>query len=78
MEYKNRYSHWLNSPALDDTDRKALLDMKDNDEKIKEHFYCDLEFGTGGLRGVIGIGTNRINKYMIRKLRQWLMMFIEQ
>jgi phosphoglucomutase len=77
MEYKNRYSHWLNSPALDDTDRKALLDMKDNDEKIKEHFYCDLEFGTGGLRGVIGIGTNRINKYMIRKTTQGFAQYIK-
>ena len=77
MNYKERYNHWLENPSIDEADKKALLDMKDNDDKTKEHFYCDLEFGTGGLRGVIGVGTNRINKYMIRKTTQGFAQYIK-
>ena len=77
MDYKNKYLHWCQSPALDLVDREELIAMKNNEEKIKEHFYCDLEFGTGGLRGVLGVGTNRINKYMIRKTTQGFAQYIK-
>ena len=78
MDYLKKYSHWCESKTIDENDRQELLSMKDNDEKIKEHFYCDLEFGTGGLRGVLGIGTNRINKYMIRKTTQGFAQYIKK
>ena len=76
MDYKNKYLHWYQSPALDIEDKEALEAMKNDDEKIKEHFYRELEFGTGGLRGVIGVGTDRINKYMIRKTTQGFAQYI--
>ena len=78
MDYKNKYLHWCNNSAIDQADKQALLDMQGNEEQIKEHFYCDLEFGTGGLRGVIGVGTNRINKYMIRKTTQGFAQYIKK
>ena len=66
-DYLVKYAHWCEHSDLDEATRKELLEMKGNDGEIKERFFCDLEFGTGGLRGVIGAGTNRINQYMIRK-----------
>ena len=66
-DYLVKYAHWCERSDLDEATRKELLEMKGNDGEIKERFFCDLEFGTGGLRGVIGAGTNRINQYMIRK-----------
>ena len=78
MDYLKKYSHWCESNTIDEKDKQELLSMKDNDDKIKEHFYCDLEFGTGGLRGVLGIGTNRINKYMIRKTTQGFAQYIKK
>lgn len=77
MDYKNKYLHWCQSPALDPADKEDLIAMGNDEEKIKEHFYCDLEFGTGGLRGVLGVGTNRINKYMIRKTTQGFAQYIK-
>lgn len=72
MDYKMKYEQWLNSTAIDDTDKKDLLSIKDNDSEIEERFYTDLAFGTGGMRGIRGVGTNRMNKYMIRKATQGL------
>ena len=77
MDYKNKFSHWYQSPALDAEDKEALEKMKNDEDKIKEHFYRELEFGTGGLRGVIGVGTDRINKYMIRKTTQGFAQYIK-
>ena len=67
MNYLDKYNEWLNSDGIDECDRKELESIKSDDKEIKERFLYDLEFGTGGLRGILGVGTNRINKYMIRK-----------
>ncbi|WDV47267.1 phospho-sugar mutase [Clostridiaceae bacterium M8S5] len=63
--YKERYNKWLNNKCLDEDIRKELESIRDDDEEIKDRFYKNLEFGTAGLRGIIGAGTNRMNKYMI-------------
>ncbi len=70
MNYIDVYKHWLNSEGIDDSTKKELESLAGNDAEIKERFYCELEFGTGGLRGVLGAGTNRINKYIVRKTTQ--------
>ena len=68
MNYQAKYQHWLkNADALTQAELAAIAD---NDQEIKERFFCDLAFGTGGLRGVIGAGTNRMNRYIIRKTTQ--------
>ena len=67
MDYKNIYKKWINSSYFDEETKNELLAIKDNDKEIKERFYKNLEFGTGGLRGIIGAGTNRINIYTIRR-----------
>lgn len=68
MDYKKIYEEWLSSP-LTDADTKAELASIQNDEKeIEERFSTEIEFGTAGLRGVLGAGTNRINKYIVRKV----------
>ncbi len=67
MNYLQKYKNWCESKNIDEADRKELLSIVNDDKEIKERFLYDMEFGTGGLRGVIGIGTNRINKYVIRK-----------
>ena len=72
MNYKIKYEQWLNSEVIDKEDKEELLSIKENDKEIDERFYTDLAFGTGGMRGVRGIGTNRMNKYMIRKATQGL------
>ena len=72
MNYKEKYEQWLNSESIDKEDREELLSIKDNEKEIDERFYTDLAFGTGGMRGIRGIGTNRMNKYMIRKATQGL------
>lgn len=72
MDYRVKYEQWLNSEVIDKADKEELLSIKDNEKEIDERFYTDLAFGTGGMRGVRGIGTNRMNKYMIRKATQGL------
>ena len=74
--YKKRYEEWINNPAFDVQAKKELEEIKDNEEEIKDRFYKDLEFGTAGLRGVIGIGTNRMNKYTVTKATQGLANYI--
>lgn len=59
--YRNIYEKWLASENLDENLKRELLDIKDNDEEIEDRFYKDLEFGTAGLRGILGAGTNRMN-----------------
>lgn len=66
MNYKDRYEQWLNDEFFDDTTRRELANLTDEKE-IEDRFYRDLEFGTGGLRGVMGVGTNRMNKYTVGK-----------
>ena len=73
---KQKFENWLNSSYIDAEDRKDLESIKNDEKEITERFYTDLEFGTGGLRGIRGIGTNRINKYVIRKATQGLANYI--
>ena len=65
MDYMEKYHFWLDSDAFDAETKKELEDISGNDGEIRERFYKDLEFGTGGLRGIIGAGTNRMNKYTV-------------
>ena len=78
MNYIEIYNLWLNSPNIDITTKKELESIKGNDEEIKDRFFKELEFGTGGLRGVIGAGTNRINRYTIRKATKGYAQYIQQ
>ncbi|WP_427338001.1 phospho-sugar mutase [Caloranaerobacter sp. DY30410] len=76
MDFMGKYEFWLNSEHFDKETKDELLSIKDNVEEIEDRFYKDLEFGTGGLRGKIGAGTNRINKYTVSKATQGLANFI--
>lgn len=76
MDYIKKYEEWCNSSAFDDNTKQELINIKGNEEEIKDRFYKDLEFGTAGLRGVIGAGTNRMNIYTVRKATQGLANFI--
>lgn len=76
MDYKEVYKEWIESPYFDEDTKAELLSIKDNDKEIKERFYKDLEFGTAGLRGIIGAGTNRMNEYVVRKATQGLANYI--
>lgn len=75
-EILKRYEMWLNSEYLDEKDREELMSIKGNDAEIESRFYTDLSFGTAGMRGIRGIGKNRINKYNIRKATQGLANYI--
>ena len=66
MDYREPYQLWKNDPYFDEEDRKELASLTDEKE-IEDRFYKELEFGTGGLRGIMGVGSNRINKYNVRK-----------
>ena len=76
MDYLKEYERWCTEPAFDEETKKELLEIKGNDEEIKDRFYKELEFGTAGLRGVIGMGTNRMNKYTVGKATQGLANYI--
>ena len=76
MNYKEEYKKWCENPSFDKETRKELLSIKDDEEEIKDRFYKELEFGTAGLRGVIGMGTNRMNKYTVGKATQGLANYI--
>ncbi|MFC0335144.1 phospho-sugar mutase [Paenibacillus sepulcri] len=69
---KERYEAWLNDPAIDSATKEELAGIAGNDKEIEDRFYRDLEFGTGGLRGVMGAGTNRLNAYTVGKATQGL------
>lgn len=75
MNYMENFKKWINSEILNEESRKELLAIQ-HDNEIKERFYKSLEFGTGGLRGIIGAGSNRINVYTVRKATQGLANFI--
>ncbi len=76
MDYKKIYEKWLNDDYFDNDTKNELLKIKDNEKEIEERFYKDLEFGTGGLRGVIGAGTNRFNIYTVSKATKGLADYI--
>lgn len=76
MGYRENYEAWLNNPYFDETTREELKSIAGNEKEIEERFYMDLEFGTAGLRGVIGAGTNRMNIYTVRKATQGLANYI--
>lgn len=76
MEYKERYQEWLSNPYFDAETKAELEGIREDDNEIKERFYMDLEFGTAGLRGIIGAGTNRMNIYTVRKATQGLANYI--
>ena len=76
MEYIKSYKEWLDNPYFDEETKKELLSIENNEKEIEDRFYKNLEFGTGGLRGVIGAGTNRINKYTVRRATYGLANYI--
>ncbi len=76
MSYIDNYNLWCTDPYFDEATKQELLAIKDDDVEIKERFYKDLEFGTGGLRGILGAGSNRMNIYTVRKATQGLANFI--
>ncbi len=76
MSYKEMFEFWLEDDYFDQATKDELLAIKDNAEEVEDRFYKELEFGTGGLRGVIGAGTNRMNFYTVRKATQGLANYI--
>ncbi|MCR5735207.1 MAG: phospho-sugar mutase [Lachnospiraceae bacterium] len=76
MGYMEQYESWLNDPYFDEKTKEELRSIAGNEKEIEDRFYKDLEFGTGGLRGVIGAGTNRMNMYTVRRATQGLANYI--
>lgn len=76
MDYKEMYQEWLSNPVFDEETKAELKALASDENEVKERFYKDLEFGTAGLRGVIGAGTNRMNIYTVRKATQGLANYI--
>jgi phosphoglucomutase/phosphomannomutase len=72
MDYIERYRAWLNAEWISEEDRKELKSIENNDNEIKERFYDELKFGTAGLRGILGVGSNRMNVYNVRRATQAL------
>ena len=70
--------YWLNDPYFDEATKQELLAIRNNEAEVEDRFYKELEFGTGGLRGVIGAGTNRMNIYTVRKATQGLANYIKK
>ncbi len=76
MNYKEQYDFWLQNSYFDQNTKNELMSIAGNEAEIEDRFYKELEFGTGGLRGIIGAGTNRMNIYTVRKATQGLANFI--
>ena len=76
MDYQEVYQEWLNNPYFDQNTKAELQSIAGDEKEIKERFYMDLEFGTAGLRGIMGAGTNRMNIYVVRKTTQGLANYI--
>ena len=76
MDYKKLYQEWLTNPCFDEETKEELRSIANDENEIKERFYTELEFGTAGLRGVIGAGLNRMNVYTVRKATQGLANYI--
>lgn len=77
MDYKSEYSKWINSDALSSDDKAELLAIENDEKEKEERFYRELEFGTAGMRGIIGIGTNRINIYNVRRATRGLCAYVQ-
>ncbi|MDI6617159.1 MAG: phospho-sugar mutase [Clostridiales bacterium] len=77
MDFMDRYNLWLNSPYIDDGTKQKIREVTDK-KIIEDMFYKDLEFGTGGLRGIIGPGTNRMNIYVVRRASQGISNYIKR
>lgn len=75
--YKADYERWLASDVLSEEERQELLSIKDNEKEIEERFYRELEFGTGGLRGILGMGKNRMNIYNVRRASQGVAKYLK-
>ena len=69
-DYMKIYEEWLSNPYFDEKTKEELRAIAGNENEIKERFYMDLEFGTAGLRGIIGAGINRMNIYVVRRATQ--------
>ena len=78
MSYMEAYKEWCTNPYFDENTKAELAAIKDNQAEIEDRFYRQLEFGTGGLRGVLGAGTNRMNIYMVRKATQGLANYLNK
>lgn len=78
MNWKQEFSRWISYAELDAELKEQLENMKQDEKKIEDSFYKNLEFGTGGMRGELGAGTNRLNVYTVRKATQGLAKFIEK
>ena len=78
MNYLDEYRKWINEDIFDEKTKIELKEIKDNTKEIEDRFYKNLEFGTAGLRGVMGAGTNRMNKYTVMKATQGLANFINK
>ena len=76
MDYREVYEQWIANPYFDEATKEELKSIADDENEIKERFYMDLEFGTAGLRGIIGAGTNRMNIYVVRRATQGLANYI--
>ena len=76
MSFMEEFNFWLNDDYFDQETKNELFSIRDDQKEIEDRFYKELEFGTGGLRGVIGAGTNRMNIYTVRKATQGLAHFI--
>jgi phosphoglucomutase len=75
---QKQFEYWLNDSYFDEDTKNELLAIRNNADEVEDRFYRELEFGTGGLRGVIGAGTNRMNKYTVRKATQGLANYIKK
>lgn len=78
MDYKEIYREWMENPYFDEATREELKGIANDEKEIEDRFYTELEFGTAGLRGVIGAGTNRMNIYTVRKATQGLANYIKK
>lgn len=76
MDYMKVYEEWITDPFFSEETKQELLAIKDDEKEIRERFYADLEFGTAGLRGIIGAGINRMNDYVVAKATQGLANYI--
>ena len=77
-DYMKIYEQWLADPYFDEDTKDELRAIADDENEIKERFYMDLEFGTAGLRGIIGAGINRMNIYTVRRATQGLANYIKK
>lgn len=75
-DYKTIYERWISSPAVDKDTKEELLSIRDNEKEIEERFYRELEFGTAGMRGILGAGINRMNIYTVRRASQGVAKYV--